>query len=90
VWGDDPVHLEGGTGEVRLVCERPLTPADEAGWSEVIRGVLGFPFALRFTCFTDRLPGTAGGKFEECVCRLPREAVRSPAGSHSEERPVAV
>lgn len=67
--------------EVRMVCERPLTPAQEAGLSQVIRQALGFPFDLRFSYFPDRLPGGAGGKFEEFICRLPAQPVPSPAAT---------
>jgi phenylacetate-CoA ligase len=55
--------------EVRLVCERPLAAAEEAGLGEVIRGALGHPFELSFAYFTGELPRGANGKFEEFVCR---------------------
>jgi phenylacetate-CoA ligase len=60
--------------EVRLVCERPLTAEEEERLRQVILTSLGFPFALRFTYFEDRIPLGAGGKYEEFVCRVTPEA----------------
>ena len=59
--------------EVRLVCERPPTPSEEEALRGVILGALGFPFALRFTYFPDRIPPSASGKYEEFVCRVPAQ-----------------
>jgi hypothetical protein len=55
---------------VRLVCERPPTPAEEEALRDVILASLGFPFALRFSYFPDRIP-SANGKYEEFICRVP-------------------
>jgi phenylacetate-CoA ligase len=55
--------------EVRLVATRPVTEAEEAGLGNVIRGALGHPFSLRFVYFDGEIPRSAGGKFEEFVCR---------------------
>ena len=57
--------------EARLVCERALTTAEEGKLRDVMLGSLGFPFALRFTYFEDRIPAGAGGKYEEFICRVP-------------------
>ncbi len=56
--------------EVRLVCERPLESAEEERLRRVILASLGFPFALRFSYFEDRLPLGKSGKFEEFVCQI--------------------
>ena len=56
--------------EVRLVCERPLTAAEEGALRDVILASLGFSFALRFSYFADRIP-SANGKYEEFICRVP-------------------
>jgi phenylacetate-CoA ligase len=56
--------------EARLVCERPLGADEEARLREVMIGSLGFPFAIRFTYFADRIPAGEGGKYEEFVCRV--------------------
>jgi phenylacetate-CoA ligase len=56
--------------EVRLVCERALTPAEESGLRGVILGSLGYPFALRFSYFPERIPLAANGKHEEFICRI--------------------
>jgi len=57
--------------EVRLVCERPPTPAEEDALRDVILSALGFPFALRLSYFPDRIPPSASGKYEEFICRVP-------------------
>jgi phenylacetate-CoA ligase len=59
--------------EVRLVCERPPTPAEEEALRDVILASLGFPFALRFSYFPDRIPPSASGKYEEFICRVAPE-----------------
>jgi phenylacetate-CoA ligase len=56
--------------EVRLVVERALTPAEEAGLGAHVKASLGHPFELRFSYFEGRLPVGANGKFEEFVSRL--------------------
>ncbi len=63
--------------EVRLVCERPPTAAEEESLRSVILASLGFPFALRFTYFPDRIPEGASGKYEEFVCRVPAEGLEA-------------
>jgi phenylacetate-CoA ligase len=56
--------------EVRLVAERPVTPAEEDALRVVINRGLGFAFRLQFTYWQGRLPPDASGKFEEFVCRV--------------------
>jgi phenylacetate-CoA ligase len=58
------------TMELRLVTERPLSPAEEAGLAARVHKTLGFPFVVRFTYFAERIPAGANGKFEEFVCRI--------------------
>lgn len=54
--------------EVRLVVERPLSGDEEAALVRIIRESLGYPFALSFRYFSEALPRTKGGKFEEFLC----------------------
>lgn len=56
------------TIEVRLVVERPLTEQEQNTLSQIIRQSLGYPFQLNFRYFPQRIPGGAGGKFEEFLC----------------------
>lgn len=56
--------------EVRLVCDRALSTAEEAQLGAVIRKALGHPFGLTFTYYERELPRAANGKFEEFVSRL--------------------
>jgi len=56
--------------EVRLVCDRALTPGEEAQLGEKIRVELGYPFELRFAYYERELPRAANGKFEEFVCAI--------------------
>lgn len=56
--------------EVRLVCDRALTAAEESELGAVIRAALGYPFELRFAYYPLELPRTANGKFEEFVCAV--------------------
>jgi phenylacetate-CoA ligase len=56
--------------EVRLVCERRPTAAEEAGLGAVIRQALAHDFKLRYTYFPDRIPPGPNGKFEEFICRV--------------------
>jgi phenylacetate-CoA ligase len=58
------------TIELRLVTARPLSPGEEAGLTACVQKNLGFPFEVRFTYFSNRLPVSANGKFEEFVCRV--------------------
>jgi phenylacetate-CoA ligase len=56
--------------EVRLVCERPPTAAEEAALGAVIREALAHDFQLRYRYFPDRIPPGPNGKFEEFICRV--------------------
>jgi phenylacetate-CoA ligase len=53
--------------EVRLVVERPLTAADEAGLARLLRTALGHPFEFDFRYFEGAIPRGPGGKFEEFI-----------------------
>lgn len=54
--------------EVRLVSDIPLTNEHEARLGQVIRDSLGHPFMLKFVYFSEKIPRSKGGKFEEFVC----------------------
>jgi phenylacetate-CoA ligase len=54
--------------EVRLACDRALTPAEQTQLGAVINDALGYPFELHFEYFERELPRAANGKFEEFVC----------------------
>ena len=56
--------------EVRLVTDRPLTPAEEAALTAHIQWKLRHPFAINYRYFTGRLPTGHNGKFEEFVSLL--------------------
>lgn len=53
--------------EVRLVTEGALNAGQEKKLAAIIRGAMGYPFALRFTYFAEELPDSRGGKFEEFI-----------------------
>ena len=53
--------------EIRLVVDVPLSSAHELQLTTLIHSALGHPFTLRFTYFTEELPRTKGGKFEEFI-----------------------
>ncbi|MGE0484647.1 MAG: phenylacetate--CoA ligase family protein [Gammaproteobacteria bacterium] len=53
--------------EFRLVVERPLTTAEEAGLGTLLNAALGHPFELRFRYFEGVIPRGPGGKFEEFI-----------------------
>lgn len=56
--------------EVRLVAPRPLAATQESKIAALVHTALGHAFPLRFSYFTDELPGTRGGKFEEFISLL--------------------
>ena len=56
--------------EVRLVCDRALTAAEESELGTVIRAALGYAFELRFAYYEGELPRAVNGKFEEFVCAI--------------------
>ncbi len=56
--------------EVRLVCDRVLTAAEEERLDEIICAALGYPFELDFTYYERDLPRAQNGKFEEFVCAV--------------------
>jgi phenylacetate-CoA ligase len=58
--------------EMRLVVERPLTKAEEAGLAEVVRDSVGHPFEVVFSYHPGRLPPGPSGKTEEFVSLIAR------------------
>lgn len=56
--------------EVRLVCDRALSAAEEAQLGTVICAALGYAYTLRFAYYERELPRAANGKFEEFVCAI--------------------
>jgi phenylacetate-CoA ligase len=56
--------------EVRLQSATELTSQQESALTEVINQSLGFPFRLKFAYFPEGIPRSAGGKFEEFVCKV--------------------
>jgi phenylacetate-CoA ligase len=66
--------------EFRYVAERALTPAEEAGFIAFMHENFAHPFAIAFAR-VDALPRSAGGKFEDFVCEVPRGAGRRAAAS---------
>ena len=64
------VQREREAIEVRLVCDTPLTSAQEDRIAGLIRGALDFPFKLNLLYFSEQIPRGPGGKFEEFICEL--------------------
>ena len=62
---------------VRLVVERPLSQAEEDGLRALFHRCIGYPFTMRFTYFSGRLPAGPSGKFEEFVCNVRESAMPS-------------
>jgi phenylacetate-CoA ligase len=61
--------------EVRLQAASELSSQQEAALTEVIHKALGHAFGLRFTYFPAGIPRSAGGKFEEFICKVtPKQA----------------
>jgi phenylacetate-CoA ligase len=56
--------------EMRLVAETKLEPVSEARLVEIVQQALGHPFRIRFSYVEGELERSAGGKFEEFVCRV--------------------
>jgi phenylacetate-CoA ligase len=56
--------------DARLVVERPLSAGEEDRLRELFQQAAGYPFRMRFTYFTDRIPVGRSDKFEEFVCRV--------------------
>jgi phenylacetate-CoA ligase len=56
--------------EMRLVAEAKLEPASEARLIEIVQQALGHPFRVRLSYVEGELKRSAGGKFEEFVCRV--------------------
>jgi phenylacetate-CoA ligase len=57
------------TLEIRLVCDQPLSKAQEQQLTDAIHEAVKYPFALNFQYFS-LLPKKANGKFEEFISQL--------------------
>ena len=55
---------------LRHVPAAPLDKEAEARLAAIVQNALGHAFAIRFSYFDTELPRSAGGKFEEFVCRV--------------------
>lgn len=56
--------------ELRLVCDRPLSGAEEALMRAAICKVLDHEMAIDISTFDSALPVGSGGKFEEFICMI--------------------
>jgi phenylacetate-CoA ligase len=56
--------------ELRLVCDRPLSGAEEARMRTAICKVLDHDMVIDISRFDDALPLGSGGKFEEFICMI--------------------
>ncbi|MES1183366.1 MAG: hypothetical protein ABUL60_06095 [Myxococcales bacterium] len=56
--------------ELRLVTAGPLDAGAEARLTAIVQQALGHPFRIRLSYFEGELPRSAGGKFEEFMCRV--------------------
>lgn len=56
--------------EMRLCVAEKLDIADEQRLTQIVQDALGHPFKIRFSYSEGELPRSAGGKFEEFVCRV--------------------
>jgi phenylacetate-CoA ligase len=56
--------------EARFVADRPLTADEEGRLAATIREALGYPFAIAFVYFRDRIPCNKNGKFEEFISEV--------------------
>ncbi len=64
------IQLDRHTLEFRAVTERPLLAEEEQALTEVVQQAMGYPFAIVFRYFEDRIPRGANGKFEEFICMV--------------------
>jgi len=62
--------------EMRLVTASKLAPAAEARLIEIVQSALGHPFQIRLNYLAGELERSAGGKFEEFVCRVTEPSER--------------
>ena len=69
--------------EVRYVVDRPLTAQEEDKLSAVIQDSLGHPFEVYFRYF-DKMPMTAGGKFEEFISEISSAPLPAQGAQHGE------
>jgi len=56
----DPLHIEA-----RFATTRPVSAAEDTALRDHLHAALGHPFALDLRYFTEDLPGSRSGKFEE-------------------------
>lgn len=56
--------------EVRLVTATKLDSVAEARLTKIVQQALAHPFTIRFSYIEGELPRSAGGKFEEFICRV--------------------
>jgi phenylacetate-CoA ligase len=64
------VQMDRENIEARLVVSASLNAETESKITEMIHKVLKHPFNLKYVYYPDRIPRSAGGKFEEFVCRV--------------------
>ena len=55
--------------DMKLVCDRPLSGAEEAKLRDIILNRLGHPFEIAFS-YHDEIPRGPGGKFEDFKCDI--------------------
>jgi phenylacetate-CoA ligase len=63
------------TIDVRLVVERSLSRAEEDALRDLVHRSSGFPFALRFEYFDERLPVGPSHKLEDVICDISEPTV---------------
>lgn len=62
------VQRDLATLVLRYAADDPLTAAQEAALTPIVREAIGHPFAVAFEFCPGEIPKSAGGKFEEFVC----------------------
>jgi phenylacetate-CoA ligase len=67
------VQVAADTLEIRMIARRPLTTAEEARLTQMIRNNLGHPFNLTFT-YLDEIPREPSGKYKDFISLLPGAA----------------
>ncbi len=63
------VQLDRNTLEVRLSTDAPVAPAQEERFREMIYKALGCRYTVNFVYFSDRLPASSNGKFDDFICQ---------------------
>lgn len=72
--------------ELRVILERPLTPAETQQAIDLVRETLGFPYRVKVVAVEDIARGPTG-KFEEFLSLLPEESIL-PANRPESTLPV--